>query len=370
MESLAYIHQSIAYSDLQPAPKVVLWQSLNWQKPPSSAWLKFLWLSVIITAVVTISETAQAATVKVKTNSGNGVYVRPQPTTAVAQIGGLSEGAVVNAQPSTTPGWYVITSGTYKNAYIDGRWTVPVGTGGSTGGNTGGMASGTKFQVKTDFGLGLNVRALPSTSSSIVAGLGEGTVITIADSGTPGWAKIIDGSGSGYFVSTAWLTPVGSGSDYTPVNNSSSAAAGLYAVKTNSGIGVKVRTTPGGAVMGGIGEGGTINVQPSSTPGWSVITSGAYAGGYVSDSWLVKSGGGYTSTGGGSKGGATGLYAVKTNSGIGVKVRTAPGGSVMGGIGEGGTINAQPSGTPGWLVVTSGAYAGGYVADSWTVPIL
>ncbi len=205
MESLAYIHQSLAYSDSQSAPKVVLWQRLNWQKPPSSAWLKFLWLSVIITAVVAISETAQAATVK---------------------------------------------------------------------------------------------------------------------------------------------------------------------VQTNSGIGVKVRTSPGGAVMGGIGEGGTVNAEPSGTPGWDVITSGAYAGGYVSNSWLVKSGGGYMNGGGGFNGGTAGLYAVKTNSGIGVKVRTAPGGTVMGGIGDGGTVNAEPSGTAGWLVITSGAYAGGYISDSWAVPIL
>ena len=371
MESLAYIHQSIAYSDPQPAPKVVLWKSLNWQKLPSSAWLKFLWLSVIITATVAISETAQAATVQVKTNSGNGVYVRPQPTTSITQIGGLSEGAVVNIEPSTTPGWYVITSGTYKDAYIDGKWTVPFG-GGGTASSSGGMVGGTKFQVKTDFGLGLNVRALPSTNSGVVTSLGEGSVISIADSGTPGWAQIIDGSGSGYFVSTAWLAPVDSGSGNTPINTGStgSTAAGLHTVRTNSGIGVKVRTQPGGTVMGGIGEGGTINTESSGTPGWSVITSGAYAGGYVSDRWLVKSGSGYTPAFNGSSGSnASGLYAVKTNSGIGVKVRTRPGGTVMGGIGDGGTINAESSGTPGWLVVTSGAYAGGYISDSWAVPI-
>ncbi|NJL90840.1 MAG: hypothetical protein HC916_14400 [Coleofasciculaceae cyanobacterium SM2_1_6] len=363
MESLAYIHQSIAYADPQPAPKVVLWQNLNWQKPPSSAWLKFLWLSVIITAVVAISETAQAAAVKVQTNSGSGVYVRPEPSTATSPIGGLAEGAVVDVQASETSSWMRITSGAYKDAYIDGQWTVPVGS------STDSPASGTKFQVRTDFGLGLNVRALPSTSSDIVAGLGEGSMISIADSGTPGWAKIIDGSGSGYFVSTDWLVPVTSNNISTPTPSNNTSSAGLYAVKTNSGIGVKVRNSPSGAVIGGIGEGGRIDAAPSSTPGWAVITSGAYAGGYVADSWLVKSSG-YTPVGSGSGGSAAaGLYAVKTNSGAGVKVRNSPSGAVIGGIGDGDTVNAASSGTPGWLVITSGAYAGGYISESWAIPI-
>ncbi len=280
MESLAYVHQSIAYSDPQPAPKVVLWQSLNWQKPPSSAWLKFLWLSVIITATIAISETAQAATVQVETNSGIGVKVRTQPGGAV--MGGIGEGGTINAESSGTPGWSVITSGAYAGGYVSDNWLVK--SGGGSGGGSGG-------------------------------------------------------------------------------------AAGVYAVKTNSGFGVKVRNQPGGKVMGGIEEGGRIDVESSGTPGWSVITSGAYAGGYVSDNWLVKSGGGSGGDSGGGSGGAAGVYVVRTNSGFGMKVRTQPGGAVMGGIGEGGTINAESSGTPGWLVVTSGTYAGGYISDSWAVPL-
>lgn len=364
MESLAYIHNAIAYEDPQPAPTLVLWQRFNGQKRPSSGWLKFLWIGVIVAATISLSEAAQAATVRVKTNSGNGVLVRPQPTTAAAQIGGLGEGAIIEIAASNTPGWYLITSGTYKNAYIDGQWTVPVSSGNSSGGTSTGGAG--KVQVKTDNGLGMNVRSLPTVNSSIVGGLNEGEMITIIASDTPGWNKITEGRFAGNYVSTNWLVSVGTSVDpIIPVVNPNTEKK--YVIRTNSGNGVIVRALPiaSSQQLYTLGDGQTINAKASSTPGWIEVTSSNLRGGYIASEWAMPSDGLINVV---DPSNSRGNYRVRTNSGIGVVVRSNPtsASANLGGLGEGSIIVAAPVGG-GWLQIISGSYAGGYISNSWAV---
>lgn len=365
MESLAYIQSAIAYEDPNPAPTLVLWRGFNGQKRPSSGWLKFLWIGVIVATTISLTEVAQAATVKVKTNSGNGVYVRVQPTTSAAQMGGLAEGTVVDIADSSTPGWYVITSGAYKNAYVDGRWTVPISAGGDPiiGGTTG------KMQVKTDTGLGMNVRSAPTVSSSIIGGLNEREIIGVTASDIPGWSKITEGRFIDSYVSNSWLVSMGTSSDPNiPVVNPNMEKK--YAIKTNSGSGVRVRALPtrGSEVIGGLGEGEKISAKPSGTPGWLVITSGSYPGRYVASDWAMPIDGliqVYNPT----TSNFQGNYRVRTNSKNGLVVRSSPSSAStnLGGLGEGSVVNAAPVGN-GWLQIISGTYAGGYISGAWAAP--
>lgn len=366
MESLAYIQSAIAYEDPNPSPTLVLWQGFNGQKRPSAGWLKFLWIGVMVATTISLTEVAQAATVKVKTNSGNGLNVRVQPTAGAAQMGGLTEGTVVDVADSSTPGWRIITSGAYKNGYIDGQWTVPTSTGGGdpiVGGTMG------KMQVKTDTGLGMNVRSAPTVSSSIIGGLSEREIIGVTASDTPDWSKITEGRFIGSYVSNSWLMSLGTSSDpIIPVVNSNTEKK--YAIKTNTGNGLNVRALPtkGSAVMGGLGEGEKISAKPSGTPGWLVITSGSYPGGYVATDWAMPVDG-LIPVYNPNVNNSQGNYRVRTNSGIGVVVRSSPSSASpnLGGLGEGSVVNAAPAGN-GWMQIISGPYAGGYISGAWVAP--
>ncbi len=368
MESLAYIHNAIAYEDPKPSPIITLWQRFNGQKRPSSGWLKFLWIGAIVAAVISLGEAAHAATVKIKTNSGNGVNVRVQPTASATPIGGLGEGTIIEVADSNTSGWYMITSGTYKDAYIDSQWTVPIlrSDDPMVGVSTG------KMKVRTNSGVGLNIRSLPTFSSSIVGVLNQGEEITAMAGETPGWSRITEGPFAGKYISSNWLVSTGTSPDpIGPVSDP--ATETTYVIKTNSGIGVKVRALPTTASgnIGGLGEGEKVRAKASRTPGWLQVTSGSYQGGYVASPWAVPSSGVIDAVDpgtGNSSGNYSGNYTVRTNSGIGVIVRSSPttASGNIGGFGEGSVVNATSVGN-GWLQITSGSYVGGYISGNWAV---
>jgi len=204
MESLAYVHQAIAYTDSEPAPRLVVGQNLNWGKLPSSAWLKFLGTCVIIAAIVSISEIAHASNFAISTNSGNGVYVRSQPTTAASTIGGLGEGTVVSAT-YISPGWLQIKSGAYAGGYIS-NWVVPLDNLSAqvSSKDTSKPGNG-KYIVNTNSGIGLVVRSAPSSGSGSLGGLQEGQSVSAVASGNPGWLVINSGAYAGGYISSKWV---------------------------------------------------------------------------------------------------------------------------------------------------------------------
>ena len=347
MESLAYVHQAIAYTESAPAPQIVLGQNLNLGKLPSSAWLKFVGVSVIIAASIIISESAQAAPSqsKVFTDSGMGLNIRDCPDSYKCNIvGGLSEGAIVTVDDSGVDGWAKITNGPSTGYFVSYNYLVGVNSGPSINPSIG------KYLVDTRQGIGLNVRALPTTGSKVVGGLGEGASVNAVDSGG-GWAKIVDGPYAGYFVSA-----------YSLVGFPSSSG-GKYLVDTRQGIGLNVRALPttGSKVVGGLSEGASVNAVDSGG-GWAKIVDGPYAGYFVSAYSLVG-----FSINGDSNSDSSGNGRVSTNNGIGLNVRALPTTSskIVGGLGENASVNVVNSGTPGWGKVVSGPYSGYFVSTDW-----
>lgn len=369
MESLAYIHQAIAYTDPNPAPIVTLWQSFNGQKRPSSGWLKFLGLSIIIAAAISLGEAVQAATVQVTTRSGN-LNVRVQPNTNLAPIDSLAPGTLVEVADVGAPGWYMITAGNLRNNYIASAFTVPVGMGGDPmiPGATG------KMRVKTDNGLGINVREAPSFNSQIKGGFKEGEIITVTATDTPGWSRVTEGSFAGRFVNNDWLVSVDTvgnetmreASAATPLVETSTAPERNYVIKTPSGRGVQVRALPVDTSqrIDGLAEGARFTAKESGTTGWLQITSGNLRGGYVRDRWAVTP----VADSVVNSSEATN-YTVKTNSGVGVIIRSTPNisSSRMDGLSEGSVVRAVPINGE-WLKIVSGPNAGGYIARRWTTP--
>lgn len=372
MESLAYIHQLIAYTDPSPAPIVTLWQRFNGQKRPSSGWLKFLGLSVIIAAAISLSEAAQAATVRVTTSNSN-LNVRVQPNTSLEPVASLTPGTLVEVADSNTPGWFVITAGNYRNSYIASEFTVPVGVGGDpiAPGATG------KMRVKTDNGLGINVREAPNSSSQIKGGFDEAEIVSVTASDTPGWSRVTEGRFAGRFVNNSWLVSIGTGGNepmrvapaVTPPVETNQSTERDYVIKTTSGNGVHVRALPieTSQRIEGLAEGAKITARQSGTAGWLQITSGSVRGGYVRDSWAVTPVVDRPRVSNSFDSAEAGNYRVKTNSRVGVIVRSSPtiDSRNMGGLDEGAVVRAVPFNSE-WLQLVSGENSGGYIARQWT----
>ena len=362
MESLAYIHQAIAYTDPNPAPIVTLWQGFNGQKRPSSGWLKFLGLSIIIAAAISLSEAAQAATVKVTTKESN-LNVRVQPNTSLEPIASLAPGTLVEVADSSTPGWYVITAGNYRNSYIASEYTMSVGVGGDpmTPGATG------KMRVKTDNGLGINVREAPSSNSQIKGGFIEGETISVIASDTPGWSRVTEGSLAGRFVNNNWLVSIGTVGNGTigenPPMESKPGTERNYVIKTRSKIGVRVRALPikDSEKIGGLDEGAKVTAKESGTPGWLQITSGNFRGGYIDSDYAVFDDG---SVGSASGSGSSVNYVVKARSGVIIRSSPSTAGINIGGLSEGDVVTATVFNSE-WLQLVSGSKAGGYISREW-----
>ncbi len=371
MESLAYIHQAIAYTDSNPAPIVTLWQHFNGQKRPSSGWLKFLGISLIVAAAISLGEAAHAATVKVATRSGN-LNVRVQPNTNLAPIDSLAPGTLVEVADSSIPGWYMITAGNLRNNYIASAFTEPVGVGGDpmTPGATG------KMRVKTDNGLGINIREAPSFNSQIKGGFKEGEIITVTAIDTPGWSRVTEGSFAGRFVNNDWLVSLGTvgngttreASATTPTVETSTAPERNYVIKTPSGRGVQVRALPidTSQRIAGLDEGARFTAKESGTSGWLQITSGNLRGGYIRDRWAVTPVVDSVVNSVVNSSEATN-YTVKTNNGVGVIIRSTPNiaSPSIDGLSEGSVVRAVPINSE-WLQLVSGPNAGGYIARRWT----
>ncbi len=369
MESLAYIHTMIAYSEA--TPKVTLLQSFNWRRPPSSAWLQFVWVSILVAAIISVSEAAQAATVRIQTNSGNGVRVMQQPAVDAPSLGGIGEGDFVEVEPSATQGWLVITSGTYRGGYLDSRWASPVSgsvTPVQSANPSSAVPGSYQVQVKTDNGFGLNVRSSPEIKDgNIVGNLQEQEVVMVVASSNPGWLQITEGRLVGNYISNDWVVAIGnqgSPDSTVPMVASGTNPEKIYQVRTNSRTGLRVRALPTGnsAQIGGLEEGAQIKAKASGTPGWLIITDGNLRNGYIDSQWVAV----VEPTPPAPKPSQPGQYQVRSVSGL--NVRSSPNGTIIGSLANGEAIAAAPVSSQ-WLQIIGGRWNGGYVFRDFVAPM-
>ncbi|MBD1929232.1 peptidoglycan-binding protein [Trichocoleus sp. FACHB-90] len=131
METLAYIHLSVAHEEVTLNPdayEVTLFKGLNW-KPPSSAWIGLL-SAMMALSIVSLANSAMAAYVR---TNGSSLKVRSSPNGAV--VGSLRNGTDISLSGRYSGGWAQLSNG---------NWVSAAWVGGSSGGGTtgGGSPSG------------------------------------------------------------------------------------------------------------------------------------------------------------------------------------------------------------------------------------
>ncbi len=261
--------------------------------------------------------------------------------------------------------------------------TVPP-TATATPGNGSGSVTGTN-------GAGLNCRATPSTSGTVITVLREGTVVPFTGLAKNGWQPVICASKAG-FISTTYVvranptpvpsitptvtktitaTPVGTGTVTPTKTATATPSATSGKITGTNGTGLNCRKTPStsGVIITVIREGVTVPLRGPAQNGWQPVTCAGQAG-YVSTSYLTVG----SSTPSSTKiptstpsGTATATPVPGSGSGVvsgtgggGVNCRKSPSAdsAVITIVAEGTRVPFRGTATNGWQPVTCAGQAG------------
>lgn len=202
--------------------------------------------------------TVASAAAETYTTTAN-LNIRSGPSTSNAIIATVKQGTQLTVVGQAANGWLKV-SYQGKTGYVSSDYVKKS------------VTSTTKTYVTT---ANLNIRSGPSTSSSIVVTVKQGTQLTAMEQPSNGWLKVSYQGKTGY-VSTQYLKESTGSSETAP-------ASSVYVATSN----VNVRTTPStaGAVMATIKAGTQLDVTAKAANGWLKITYQGKAG-YVSGQYV------------------------------------------------------------------------------------
>ncbi len=220
--------------------------------------------------------------------------------------------------------------------------------------------------VMTPTGIGLNLRSAPN--GAIVGGLRDGSEVSLTGreqvAGAFTWAEL---------TNTRWVAK-----DYLRFTDASAATTFATAqttqistkantgvvptatVKTRTGVGLNLRNAPNGSIMGSVANGRTLqltgNQQSAGAYLWSETTQGQWVASEFLQLDASATAVGAATTSAAATGDRTAI--VSTNSGIGVNLRQAPNGEIIGSLPEGATITTteseQSAGSYRWVQTPRG----------------
>lgn len=278
-----------------------------------------------------------------KTNSASsftvyattGINVRSKPSTSSSKIGSLSKGNAVKAT-ALNNGWYtIIYNG--KTGYISAQYaskTKPATTSTST-------------VVYTTSAL--NVRSQPSTNSSKLGVLAEGTAITVKSS-SGGWYAISYNGKTGYVNAT-----------YTTSSKPSAVATQKpSAVTMYTTVGLNVRSGPSTSAqrLGSLPKGTAIKVTELKNNWYTTTYNGRT--GYVSAQYVTSKKPSSSATPVSN----TSTGTVYTTARLNVRIQPSTVASKLGVLDEGVAVSTH-SLSNGWYSISYGGKIG-YISSQYT----
>lgn len=278
MESLAFIHHSVAYTDPSPEPQLRSFGLADWQIP-SSAWMGLVGAMTLF-SILSIATPVEAMIYRVGSTgpvvseiqrslglSIDGVY-GPETELAIrnyqASMGLLADG---KAGPETLE---ALGLGDVLEV-VDVAPTF-----------AGGQAMSGQVVIVTRSGVGVNLRGAPN--GAITGGLPDGAVVLLTGrevtEGGYRWAELSDGQ----WVASNFLgnpsAPVAEMVSYSTSASPAVTGSGTAVVATPGGTGVNLRRTPNGEVVASVANGSTVFLTGAEVAAgdyvWAETTDGAW----------------------------------------------------------------------------------------------
>lgn len=290
MESLAFIHHSVAYSDPSPQPPMREFGLADW-RIPSSAWMGLVGAIALFTLLS--AATPAEAMIYRKGSTGGAVadIQRSLGVTADGIYGARTEAAVLRYQAAMG----LLADGKAGPETLSslglGDLTDTVGVAPASSG--GGIATGQALIV-TRSGVGVNLRGEPN--GAISGGLPEGASVSLTgrevSAGGYSWAELSDGQ----WVATDFLQYSASSTSgqATLVSSQSGvvdSSARTAVITTQAGGGVNLRRTPNGEVVGSLADGAVVFLTGAQVPAGSYFWAETTDGAWVATDFLAESAG-------------------------------------------------------------------------------
>lgn len=273
MESLAYIHNAIAYESDEPMPEAIALQL------PSSAWIatSSILLSLLLTSG--LDGSAIASVTGVVNTGGAPLNVRRSPNGEV--VGEVENGSQLQLTGKAQGGWLEQADGTWVMArFIQ---SSPAAAPDQTA-----QAQPQTAYVRTN-GASLNVRQSPN--GAVVRQVDNGSQLSLTGRSDRGWLEQADGTWvSSQFVSPTPSNATGNAGTTSPTpttdgngdvatspspGNTESAGTSMGVVSTG-GNDLNVRQSPGGEVVGRLQDGQQIQLTGREENGWLERADGTW----------------------------------------------------------------------------------------------
>ena len=222
-------------------------------------------------------------------------------------------------------------------------------TGGSvapstpSGGGSGTYGTGL-YKVNVD---DLAIRTGPSTKYTQCGSITDKGSYTITEVSNTCWGKLLSGAGW-ICIDAEYCTASGSAGSNAPESSAWHAAG----TATCTDTGVNVRQTPGGTVIGQLGQGNRFEVDGQVSAGWVHVKVAGIGIGWVSDQYVL-----YDT--------AWKAAGTATSTADGVRVRQTPNGTILGQVNTGNRFEVDGQKSGEWVHVKVAGIGVGYIHQDY-----
>jgi mannosyl-glycoprotein endo-beta-N-acetylglucosaminidase len=281
----------------------VLATSGSWSKVSVVGKTGYVSSTYLSSAKVTTSRSSSEKTVKkyVNVEADSSLLLRQRASTSSPVISRLKRGTSANVL-STSGIWAKVTvsgktgyvhAGYLSSTKLTSKTSTPSSTGTADGSTSTGSQTIQKV-VKVSSGSSLNMRTAPSTTTSVITQLSNGTVVQVISEAN-GWVKVNAKGKTGYvnsrYLSSTKVLPNKdpSSSRVTAGGAPSSAHQTIHKyVKVSQGSSLNMRKAPSttASVMTQLSNGTVVQVV-SEAHGWAKVSANGKTG-YVSGNYLTS----------------------------------------------------------------------------------
>ena len=232
-------------------------------------------LVMLMTAVPSLGSTAYAAGIGIYKTTAS-VNLRSGPGTSYAVVQLVYENSEVTVTDTSDPEWYKIKLSDGTTGYISSEYLSEIST-----------ESGGTYTVTADGGV--NMRSGPSTSSSVIVTLANGSTVTLIEKTNSEWFKVKTSGGQTGYVNSQYLTKGSSPAPTPPPEEPEEdpapvATKGTY--KTTAGVNMRSGAGTKYDVVKLLAKNTQLIVTSVSNANWYKVKLYNGSTGYVKSSYL------------------------------------------------------------------------------------